>query len=99
MTDTNGTISKVSAAPVALLTPETITVEFRSGKSVDGPDSGDAEGEGVGAAPLLGLGLAEAASAPTAVVAPHHWGSATVAERLQVAASEPDRIEGAGPHT
>ena len=99
VTDTKGTISKVSAAPVALLTPETMTVEFRSGKSDAGPESGDTEGEGDGAAPVLGLGLAEAASAPTAVVAPHHCGSATVAERLHVAASEPERIAGAGPHT
>ena len=65
----------------------------------DSVEDGDAETH-AGVAPTLGLGLAEAASAPTAVFRPHHCGSATVATRSQPEASR--RLEvtlaGAGPH-
>ena len=60
----------------------------------------DAENQ-AGTAPTLGLGLAEAASAPTAVFRPHHCGSATVAVRSQPDASTllDCTAAGAGPHT
>jgi hypothetical protein len=63
-----------------------------------GPDSGDGDGEGA-MYPCDGLGLADAASCPTAAFRPHHCGSATVAVRTQpVASTELVSDAGAGPH-
>ena len=57
-------------------------------------------GEGDHEAPTLGLGLADAASWPTAVLRPHHCGSATVAVRSQPEAPTLVLVNdaGAGPH-
>jgi hypothetical protein len=51
-----------------------------------GPDSGDGDGEGA-TYPCDGLGLADAASCPTAAFRPHHCGSAIVATRSHPSAS------------
>jgi hypothetical protein len=57
------------------------------------------KGDGDHEAPKLGLGLADAASRPMAVLRPHHCGSATVAVRTQpVASTELVSDAGAGPH-
>ena len=64
---------------------------------LDGAEVCDAQ---AGVAPALGLGLAEAASAPTAAFRPHHCGSATVTKRSQPEASRTldVTLAGAGPH-
>ena len=60
---------------------------------------GDGVGDG-GMYPGVGLGLADAASCPTAVLKPHHCGSATVAVRSQPVAPKELLVSdaGAGPH-
>ena len=64
-----------------------------------GPDMGDGVGDG-GTYPGVGLGLADAASCPTAVLRPHHCGSATVAVRSHPLASRALVItEVTWPHT
>ena len=67
-----------------------------------GPVAGTGVLEADGATkPALGLGLIEAASAPTFALRPHHCGSAMVAMALQPdsASSVPEMAAGAGPQT